>query len=93
MEIASLKKKEEEETQKQIDDIVNRSRRNNIIFKSIKTGGRDYVKTVKDFCVNILYSKQDMFINRAPVDPDDPLQSTSKDPLISLPRTEIFLLP
>lgn len=72
-EISRLKRRDEE-TRLQIEDIVNRSRRNNIIFRGVQVADNDYVKSVKNFCTGVLGCKQDLVVNRA-----HPLRTLRRD--------------
>lgn len=85
-EIARLKNRDEE-TRRQIDDIVNRSKRNNIIFRGVRTENNNCASVVKKFCVNVLGCSDSLVVNRAHT-----LPIPSKDnipPLIAhIPRDE-----
>lgn len=49
-----------------LNDLENRGRRNNLIFKGLKYGEKvDYVMLVKNFCTNILGASDEVYVNRA----------------------------
>lgn len=83
-EIETLKRREEETTN-QLDELINRSRRNNIIFRGVKIVNKEYETGIKDFCVNVMKCNAELFVNRA-----HPLRAYSKDatpPIIAhIPR-------
>lgn len=50
----------------QLNDLENRSRRNNLIFKGLKQEGNDNaVGLVKDFCVNVLGARNELCVTQA----------------------------
>lgn len=48
-------------------ELEDRSRRNNLVFKGLQyeLGGADYVAIVRDFCINFLGCRKEIYINRA----------------------------
>lgn len=55
-----------ENIRNKLEDLENRSRRNNLIFRGIKyTVGGDYRKVVRDFCVGMLQCQENIWVNRA----------------------------
>lgn len=64
-EMAAVKRREAE-ILKMMDDLENRSRRNNLVFRGIRnSGSTDFENLVKSFCVSVLGCGEDIVINRA----------------------------
>lgn len=58
----SLKEKKLESA---MDEIINRSRRNNVVFRGLKPETKEWETEIKKFCVNVLKCSSQIIVNRA----------------------------